>query len=226
MLAEASRCLKCTYLSCSRRMDGDSRQLSRVQNSRMNWAIGHGSNGGRLARRCGYWRRRMRTSSLLQSQKAASSSRSSSGVSRSDENVVRAGVSETGSATTAARFFLTDFMAILPRERSNNPVGGKQTGRGDRPTRLPASEGRPGGPNPVRLRPEQHLLVLVGGRRPYRPLSLHSPAKTTDCNKVVVGSQASGLKIDGKFTVNPQSRGNVTPDVFVIPYLFLSSVDN
>src|SRR5262245_26830206 len=122
MLAEASRCLKCTYLSCSRRMAGDSWQESSVQNSRMNWAIGHGSNGGRLARKFGYCRSRIRTNSLLQSQKLERSSRSSSGVKRSDENVVRVGVSVVVSATTDSRFFLADFMATLPREGSNDPV--------------------------------------------------------------------------------------------------------
>src|SRR5947208_628659 len=148
MLADASRCLKWTYLSWSRRIEGDSRQESSVQNSRMNWAIGHGSNGGRLARRCGYCRRRMRTSSLLQSQKLERSSRSSSGVRRSDENVVRAGVSVVGSVTTDARFFLADFMAILPREKMNDPVW--QVQREDEAlTRGRASEKRPVGANPI-----------------------------------------------------------------------------
>src|SRR5262245_37115508 len=56
----------------------------------MNWAIGQGSSGGRLAWSSRlYVRTRTRTSSLLQSQKLVSSSRSSSGVSRSDEKVVR-----------------------------------------------------------------------------------------------------------------------------------------
>ena len=55
----------------------------------MNWAIGHGSSGGRCGPQLvGKWRIRTRTSSLLQSQKLVSSSRSSSGVSRSDEKVV------------------------------------------------------------------------------------------------------------------------------------------
>src|SRR5215216_6166524 len=124
MLADASRCLKWTYLSWIRRIEGDSRVASSVQNSRMNWAIGHGSNGGRLARSSGYCRSSRRTSSLLQSQKAASNSRSSSGVRRSDENVVRAGVSVVGSVTTDDRFFLAaDFIVvILPLWGSNNPV--------------------------------------------------------------------------------------------------------
>jgi hypothetical protein len=47
---------------------------------------------------------------------------------------------------TAARFFLTDFMAILPREGSNNRVVAGQRGRDGRQTRLPASEWRPIGP--------------------------------------------------------------------------------
>src|SRR5438874_5298302 len=106
MLADASRCLKWTYLSWSRRIDGDSRQESSVQNSRMNWAIGHGSKGGRLARNWGNCRSKSRTSSLLQSQKLESNSRSSSGVRRSDENVVRAGVSVKVSPATDDRFFL------------------------------------------------------------------------------------------------------------------------
>src|SRR5688500_9752707 len=123
MLAEASRCLKWTYLSWMRRIEGVSRIVSSVQNSRMNWAIGHGSNGGGLARGGGYCRSSRRTSSLLQSQKAASNSRSSSGVRRSDENVVRAGVSVVGSLTTDDRFFLADFiLVILPLWGSNNPV--------------------------------------------------------------------------------------------------------
>src|SRR5262249_52060685 len=108
MLADASRCLKCTYLSCSRRMAGDSWQESSGEKSRVDWASGHGSNGGRLARRLGYCRNRIRTSSLLQSQKLERSSRSSSGVKRSEENVVRVGVSVVDSATTDARFFLAD----------------------------------------------------------------------------------------------------------------------
>jgi hypothetical protein len=33
--------------------------------------------------------------------------------------VVRAGVSVVGSVTTDARFFLADFMTILPRKRSS-----------------------------------------------------------------------------------------------------------
>src|SRR5262245_43341964 len=106
-----------------RRMDGHSWVTSSVQNSRMNWAIGHGSNGGRLARSSGYCRSSRRTHSLLQSQKAASNSRSSSGVRRSDENVVRAGVSVVASLTTEDRFFLADFiLLILPLWELNNPV--------------------------------------------------------------------------------------------------------
>ena len=69
--------------------DGDdSRSASSVQCSRMNWAIGQGSSGGLgwPAGR-GKWRISTRTSSLLQSQKLVRSSRSSSGVSRSDEKV-------------------------------------------------------------------------------------------------------------------------------------------
>src|SRR4051812_40800840 len=106
-----------------RRMAVDSRQESSVQNSRMNWAIGQGSNGGRLARSCGNCRSSKRTSSLLQSQKLDSNSRSSSGVRRSDENVVRAGVSVKVSPATDDRFFLADFILVfLPLWGSNNPV--------------------------------------------------------------------------------------------------------
>src|SRR3954463_4291917 len=76
----------------------------------MNWAIGHGSSGGRLARSSvGKWRSSTRTSSLLQSQKLVSSSRSSSGVSRSDEKVVTE-VSAT-LADCPDRLRLTVFMA-------------------------------------------------------------------------------------------------------------------
>src|ERR1700692_3715140 len=54
----------------------------------MNWAIGHGSSAGRWARSFGKYRMRALTSSLLHSQKVASNSRSSSGVSKSDEKMV------------------------------------------------------------------------------------------------------------------------------------------
>src|SRR5438876_386381 len=81
----------------------------------MNWAIGQGSIGGLLARRWRLCRVMTRTNSFLQSQKLDSNSRSSSGVRRSEEKVVRAGVSIVGSRTTVDRFFLADFMTILPR---------------------------------------------------------------------------------------------------------------
>ena len=64
---------------------------------------------------------RVRTSSFLQSQKLESNSRSSSGVNRSEENVVRVGVSEALSVATVDRFFFADFMAILPRKRVSLP---------------------------------------------------------------------------------------------------------
>src|SRR5262245_30700022 len=146
----------------------------------MNWAIGHGSNGGRLARRCGYCRSSSRTSSLLQSQKAARSSRSSSGVRRSEENVVRAGVSVVGSATTDDRFFLADFISvILPLGGSNNPVrlqlrGGRVLAR--RPTGLASAKATPD-PGPPRPEPCQHLLVLLGGQHSLRALSHSLPSK-------------------------------------------------
>src|SRR6476469_3105899 len=95
---------------------------SSVQCSRMNWAIGQGSSGGRWA--CssrGKLRKSTRTSSLLQSQKLVNSSRSSSGVSRSDEKVVN-----EDSATLAVcpdRLRLAVFMAAFLSERSERVVG-------------------------------------------------------------------------------------------------------
>src|SRR5438477_11754247 len=77
----------------------------------MNWAMGQGSSGGRWARRRGKWRSSTRTNSLLQSQKLVSSSRSSSGVSRSDEKVVTVG-SDT-LAVCPDRLRLAVFMAAF-----------------------------------------------------------------------------------------------------------------
>jgi hypothetical protein len=81
----------------------------------MNWAIGQGSSGGRQARNSlGKCRRSTLTSSLLQSQKLVSKSLSSSGVSRSDEKVVK------GDSATLAdcpeRLRLAVFMAAFLKE--------------------------------------------------------------------------------------------------------------
>src|SRR5262245_26112445 len=92
----------------------------------MNWAIGHGSSGGRFARKCGKCRIKTRTNSLLQSQNVVSSSRSSSGVSNSEEKVVTGVSTICLTDDTACFFFRTgDFMAILPRivDRGSGQVG-------------------------------------------------------------------------------------------------------
>src|SRR5262245_51369937 len=73
--------------------------------------MGHGSRGGRCWRKFGKWRIRTRTNSLLQSQKLVNSSRSSSGVSRSEENVVR-GEIVAALAEAKVRLLRTAFMLI------------------------------------------------------------------------------------------------------------------
>src|SRR5262245_40178710 len=77
----------------------------------MNSAIGHGSSGGRCWRSRGKWRINTRTSSLLHSQKLASSSRSSSGVNRSEEKIV-VGASDTVSPCAGWRLRRRGFMAV------------------------------------------------------------------------------------------------------------------
>src|SRR2546421_3622538 len=102
---------------------------SSVQCSRMNWAIGQGSSGGRTARSSeGKWRSNTRTSSLLQSQKLVSNSRSSSGVSRSDEKVVTAD-SDT-LAVCPDRLRLAVFMAAFREASWFWFVGGYRDHRG------------------------------------------------------------------------------------------------
>src|SRR5688572_707873 len=78
----------------------------------MNWAIGHGSSGGRCCRKRGKLRISTRTSSLLHSQKPASNSRSSSGVSRSEEKIV-VGARATGSPCAGRRLRVRGFMAAF-----------------------------------------------------------------------------------------------------------------
>src|SRR5260370_21074850 len=74
--------------------------------------MGHGSNGGRNCRRFWKWRIRTRTNSLLQSQKLVSNSRSSSGVSRSDENVVSGENVATTLGVTRVRLLRTAFISV------------------------------------------------------------------------------------------------------------------
>src|SRR5687767_4448016 len=81
----------------------------------MNWAIGHGSSGGRCERSLGKKRMRALTSSLLHSQKIAKSSRSSSGVSKSEEKmVVEVSMTIVLSGAFAGRLRRWVFMAVLP----------------------------------------------------------------------------------------------------------------
>src|SRR5216684_9164944 len=80
----------------------------------MNCAIGHGSSGGRCWRSRGKCRMRTRTSSLLQSQKPDSSSRSSSGVSKSDEKTVGVGATATFPVSSADRLRRRGFMTVFP----------------------------------------------------------------------------------------------------------------
>jgi hypothetical protein len=86
----------------------------------MNCAIGHGSSGGRDALSSGEWRIRTLASSVLQSQKLVSSSRSSSGVRRSDEKVIIDGSSST--AVGALLFRLAVFM-VTPEEWNSQTFG-------------------------------------------------------------------------------------------------------
>src|SRR5262252_3163772 len=78
----------------------------------MNWAMGQGSSGGRWARKRGKCRINTRTNSLLCSQKVDRSSRSSSGVRRSEEKMVVGGEPTTiGSTGAGWRFFRWVFMS-------------------------------------------------------------------------------------------------------------------
>src|SRR5438067_9573831 len=93
----------------------------------MNWAIGHGSSGGRWARSRGKWRIKRRTNSLLCSQNRARSSRSSSGVSRSEEKIVVLGWRGTGSSGAtlgAGRLRRWVFIGYLPKYEANAESGG------------------------------------------------------------------------------------------------------
>src|SRR5438477_9247764 len=87
---------------------------------------------------------RTRTSSLLFSQKVASSSRSSSGVSRSDENMVvveSKGTVSSGAAVRRLRLFV--FMAVLPLQ---NQETSRATQRESRSLpRAPWGNGEPHG---------------------------------------------------------------------------------
>src|SRR5262245_35774528 len=80
----------------------------------MNWAIGHGSSGGRCCRSRGKCRISTRTSSLLHSQKPVRSSRSSSGVRRSEEKMVVVGSRTTTSPCAGGRLRRRGFIAVLP----------------------------------------------------------------------------------------------------------------
>src|SRR5262249_40652391 len=93
---------------------------SASQNSRMNWAIGQGSNGGRCERNRGKWRIRTRTNSLLHSQKPVSNSRSSSGVSRSEEKIVGE-VKEIEFSGASWRVRRCVFIAVLPSKNCLKP---------------------------------------------------------------------------------------------------------
>ncbi len=75
--------------------------------------MGHGSRGGRCCRKRGKPRISARTSSLLHSQNPPSNSRSSSGVSRSEEKMV-VGASETVSPCAGWRLRRRGFMAAIP----------------------------------------------------------------------------------------------------------------
>src|SRR5262249_17988620 len=77
-------------------------------------AIGQGSMGGRCWRNRGKCRISTRTSSLLQSQKLARSSRSSSGVSRSEEKIVVVGSRVATSPCAVERLRRRGFIAVLP----------------------------------------------------------------------------------------------------------------
>src|SRR5207237_492271 len=100
------------------------------------------------------------------------------------------------------------------------------TGRGGSPDSPAGERMAAHRPGPSRA-PAGATPPCVGWRpaHPCRPYCLHSPAKTTDCNKASGGSQVSGLKNGGKSTANPPPRVNLSPDVFVIPYLFMGSGD-
>src|SRR5579884_1347860 len=88
----------------------------------MNWAIGHGSNGGLCERKRGKCRIKSMTNSTLVSQKPVSNSRSSSGVNKSEEKIA-GGVKETaGSGAFGWRFRRWVFMVVLPKLRRGNTV--------------------------------------------------------------------------------------------------------
>src|SRR4051794_18571248 len=114
-------------------------RASLVQCSRMNWAIGQGSIGGECCRRRGKFRFRTRTNSFLHSQKLPSSSRSSSGVKRSEEKIV-VGAMETESPCAGWRLRRRGFMAScsplllgVSCPRSNGEPASPHPGTGHRP---------------------------------------------------------------------------------------------
>src|SRR5439155_17531601 len=79
----------------------------------MNWAIGQGSMGGRCERSRGKCRMSSLTSSLLHSQNPFNNSRSSSGVSRSEEKI-SGDETTTDSSRATGRFLRWVFIAFLP----------------------------------------------------------------------------------------------------------------
>src|SRR5260370_25567991 len=79
----------------------------------MKWGSGQGSMGGRCERSRGKCRMSSLTSSLLHSQKPFNSSRSSSGVSRSEEKIF-GDETTTDSSRATGRFLRWVFIAFLP----------------------------------------------------------------------------------------------------------------
>src|SRR5262245_8536876 len=130
----------------------------------MNWAIGHGSRGGRWARKRGKCRIKTRTNSLLCSQKVERSSRSSSGVRRSEEKMVVGGEPMTIGATGAGwRLFRWVFMSRpSPKKVSRAHVA-------VRPSRFPYASWK------------RHTALATGERK-----ATTSPQRTTSCTFAVV----------------------------------------
>src|SRR5712691_7554868 len=90
----------------------------------MNCAIGQGSMAGRCALNRGKLRIKIFTSSVLQSQKFVKSSRSSSGVSKSEEKIVVGGA-ETSLSSGRRRLRFGAFIAMFFPLRLGN-VGATQ----------------------------------------------------------------------------------------------------